>query len=209
MKKAVLLTLLLTALFLLVCLAFAMLHGGDLPYTLRDLLILILLAALAVALLSGITLIFGLLANGINTIHNRLLPDDPAPMRSLKKRLLIFALSLAVAFALYHGGIAILSLKPDDPAEYGSFTSKTAVSSDGRYSARQTAVRMDGAEEKIIRIDIHDNVTGELADSFFAERAFDFWGICWEEDTYNLWIQSGDVGVYCFEYTNGKWKKNN
>ena len=61
---------------------------------------------------------------------------------------------------------------------------------------------------KVIRIDIYDNDTGELADSFIADRAFDFWGICWEEGTYNLWIQSGDVGTYCYEEIDGKWEEN-
>lgn len=47
---------------------------------------------------------------------------------------------------------------------------------------------------------------GQLTDSFQPARASDFWGICWEHDTYNIWIQSGDIGVLCYSYEDGKWE---
>ena len=208
MKRAVQIILLLTVLFLLICLAFAMLYGGGLPGMLVNLLILLILAALAVSLVSGIALIYRLLTNGIHAIYNRLLPDNAKPLRPVKRHILIFVVSLAALFALYHGSIAIRSLKPDDPAQYGSFTSKTTTSSDSRYTARQKVVRPLGYEVEMVRVDVYDNNTGEMADSFITDRAFDFWGICWEEGSYNIWIQSGDIGVYCFEEIDGKWIKN-
>ena len=39
-------------------------------------------------------------------------------------------------------------------------------------------------------------------------RAEDFWGICWEKDSYNIWTQSADLGISCFEFQNGEWIEN-
>lgn len=47
--------------------------------------------------------------------------------------------------------------------------------------------------------------TGEPVDSFSPARASDFWGICWEKDTYTIWTQSADVGNHCYEYSDGAW----
>lgn len=49
---------------------------------------------------------------------------------------------------------------------------------------------------------LHD----EAVFSFTPARASDFWGICWETDTYNIWIQSGDIGVICYAYADGNWE---
>lgn len=42
-------------------------------------------------------------------------------------------------------------------------------------------------------------------DTFEPARAADFWGVCWESDTYDIWIQLGDIGVRCYHYDKGKW----
>lgn len=205
MKKTTLIILLLIALFLLINLVSTILYGGGWPSILLNLLTIIFLPTLAASFVSFIALICRLLANGIHAIHNRILPDNPKPFRPAKKRVLVFAVSLAVLFAIYHGGNAILSRIPDDPAEYGSFTSKTAVSSDGKYSARQIVTKPNGYRVKMVRVDIYDNETGELADSFLTERALDFWGVCWEDGTHNIWIQSGDIGVQCYAKDGVHW----
>lgn len=33
-------------------------------------------------------------------------------------------------------------------------------------------------------------------------------GICWENDTYNIWTQSADIGIYCYKYENGQWERD-
>ena len=60
----------------------------------------------------------------------------------------------------------------------------------------------------MIRIDIIDNESNEIVYSFEPVRKWDFWGICWERDNYNIWIDSGDVGIICYEYNGIEWIYN-
>ena len=55
------------------------------------------------------------------------------------------------------------------------------------------------------KVCIYETGTEEKVFEFYTERARDFWGICWESDTYNIWIQSGDTGVYCYRYEDERW----
>lgn len=89
--------------------------------------------------------------------------------------------------------------------EWGSFTAEDCYSYDGRYLAKQTVEINESVDIKYVKVDIFDTKSNELVDSFYAERAWDFWGICWESDSYNIWIQSGDTGTSCFVYQDGKW----
>ncbi|MDE5824678.1 MAG: hypothetical protein K2H91_08360, partial [Lachnospiraceae bacterium] len=80
--------------------------------------------------------------------------------------------------------------------EWGSFTPDDVESFDGKFVAKQVVERRSFSDTQSInyvRVDVFDNESGELADSFYAERAWDFWGICWEKDSYNIWTQSADV----------------
>ena len=91
------------------------------------------------------------------------------------------------------------------PEEYGSFSPDITYSYDEKYRAVQTLVKPKGAKVDFIEVRIYENESGEEAAAFLTERAFDFWGVCWENDSYNLWIQSGDIGTYCMEYEDGTW----
>ena len=91
------------------------------------------------------------------------------------------------------------------PSEYGSFSPDVTSSYDGRYSAVQTLEKPEGKAVNYIRVTIFDAETDAVADTFLTERAMDFWGVCWEPDSYNLWIQSGDVGTYCMCCEEGHW----
>lgn len=215
MKKTVKIILLIAALLLLAIPVLMLVNGPPWMDSFFDsatlVMVICMFAAACVALISKMVLVYRLLLNLFPFILNRLFPEDAKPLRPLKRPFLSFVISISLIFAIYWGANAFLSLKPsepDDPAKYGSFTSKTAVSSDGRYSAKQVVTRPHLDSVEMVRVDVYDNETGELVDSFLTERAWDFWGICWEEGTYNIWIQSGDVGVYCFEETNGEWEKN-
>lgn len=86
---------------------------------------------------------------------------------------------------------------------WGSFTSEKTFSHDDLYYAVQETEEVDGVPFVNVRIYSAD---GQLTDSFQPARASDFWGICWEHDTYNIWIQSGDIGVLCYSYEDGKWE---
>lgn len=89
--------------------------------------------------------------------------------------------------------------------DWGSFTPEKAFSYDQKYYAVQEVVERDDVHFINVEIYTADHV---LVDSFQPARAFDFWGICWEKDTYNIWIQSADIGVFCYSCDNEKWAVN-
>lgn len=87
-----------------------------------------------------------------------------------------------------------------DPQEWGSFSPNKTTSYDNKYYALQTV-----NENDYIVVTIYETETDEEVYSFSPARAYDFWGICWESDTYNIWIQSSDIGDYCYKYDNDTW----
>ena len=93
--------------------------------------------------------------------------------------------------------------------DYGSFTPEDVRSHDGRLTACQ---RVEGGfADRMTRqviVEIRDNETGEIVGSFSPARAWDFWGICWERDNYNIWVQSGDTGCHCYRYEDGVWERD-
>lgn len=93
---------------------------------------------------------------------------------------------------------------PSYSEEYCSFTPEDTYSYDGKLVAHQKVEK--GVDERNIIVEIKDSQTGELVGSFSPARAWDFWGICWENDSYNIWTQSGDIGVYCWRYQDGVWE---
>lgn len=93
---------------------------------------------------------------------------------------------------------------PSYSEEYGSFTPKDAYSYDGKLVAHQKVEK--GTDARRIVVEVKDSETGERIGSFSPARAWDFWGICWENDSYNIWTQSGDIGVYCWRYQDGVWE---
>ena len=60
----------------------------------------------------------------------------------------------------------------------------------------------------MIAVTVYDAGSGELIDDFSPARASDFWGICWEKDSYNIWTQSADIGTSCYSYQDGKWERS-
>ncbi|MBQ4075647.1 MAG: hypothetical protein IJD39_10665 [Clostridia bacterium] len=94
------------------------------------------------------------------------------------------------------------------PEYWGSFTNGPVISSDGLYRAEHTATKQDGSNVSAILVNVYDNNTNELLDSFYPARALDFWGICWEDGTHRIWIQSADIGIHCYELQNGRWVLN-
>ena len=91
---------------------------------------------------------------------------------------------------------------------WGSFTNGPVISSDGLYRAEHAAIKQDGSDVSVIQVNVYDNGKNELLDSFVPARAMDFWGICWEEGTHRIWIQSADIGIHCYEPQNGRWVLN-
>ncbi len=89
---------------------------------------------------------------------------------------------------------------------WGSFTAEKAYSYDQKYYAIQNSKEMD--DISFIEVVIY-NGKNEMVYTFTPARASDFWGICWEKDTYNIWIQSADIGIICYSYDNEMWTENN
>ena len=86
--------------------------------------------------------------------------------------------------------------------DYGSFTKKKTRSFDGEYFAK--CFDSDNGNKKIKIF----SMTGEEVASFTPCRARDFWGICWANDSYDLWVQSGDIGVVCYSKVGDEWVLN-
>ena len=117
----------------------------------------------------------------------------------MKKYLCIF-LSLLLITASFCG-----CNNQSSSAEWGSFTAEKTFSYDNQYYAVQEILERDNI--RFIDVKIY-SANNTLIYSFQPARANDFWGICWEKDSYNIWVQSGDVGVICYSYDNKEWTVN-
>ena len=91
---------------------------------------------------------------------------------------------------------------------WGSFTSHLTYSYDGKYYAVQEVDDTLGEGIRYIKVCIYETETDTLISYFYPARARDFWGICWENDTYNIWTQSADVGIYCYKYEDMQWERD-
>ena len=87
--------------------------------------------------------------------------------------------------------------------EWGSFTPYEAFSYDEKFYAVQTVKETEHTEQVVVSVYLTES--DELVFSFSPARAWDFWGICWESDSYNIWIQSGDIGTHCYAYEDDQW----
>ena len=86
---------------------------------------------------------------------------------------------------------------------YGSFTTETAFSYDRKYYAQ---AKKSG--DNII-VYVHTVGDNKIAGVFFPCRKVDFWGICWANDSYDLWVQSSDIGTVCYSRSDdGNWELN-
>lgn len=90
--------------------------------------------------------------------------------------------------------------------DWGSFTSEKTYSYDQRYYAEQKTIEID--DVRLVEISIY-NTEDEQVYSFVPARASDFFGMCWENDNYNIWIQSADIGVICYSCENEIWTEDN
>lgn len=88
------------------------------------------------------------------------------------------------------------------PARYGSFTLEKTYSYDNKYYAESVA----GSDEKIT-VNIY-NENGSKVYSFAPCWKNDFQGICWENDSYNIWVQFHHVNVTCYRQTGSSWMKD-
>ncbi len=108
---------------------------------------------------------------------------------------------IAIILALTIVSLAVYGCVNDTQKNsWGSFTNKKTESYDGKYYAAQTT------SEQVVKVTVYEKETDKEVYSFTPARSMDFWGICWESDSYNIWIQSGDIGVYCYKCADNKWE---
>lgn len=127
-------------------------------------------------------------------------------MTNRKKIILLY---LCIMFLLC--GCAIQSSETETTFDlWGSFTPDKTYSYDEKYYAVQEVKKEPYGDDYVsyIYVCIYETETDTLIFRFCPARAMDFWGICWENDTYNIWTQSGDIGVFCYKYEDMEWKRD-
>lgn len=88
--------------------------------------------------------------------------------------------------------------------DWGSFTPEKTHSYDEALYAVQSTQKSGGVT--YVEISVCSAENDEVLCTFIPARARDFRGVCWESDSYNLWIQSGDIGVVCYACEDGVWQ---
>ena len=86
--------------------------------------------------------------------------------------------------------------------KYGSFTPDRAYSYDKEYYAETLITN----SEKIT-LQIYNKQDIRIA-VIYPCREFNFRGICWEKDSYNLWVQSTVNGCVCYSKKGDEWVEN-
>ena len=111
------------------------------------------------------------------------------------RKILAVLLSIAAIFIMCSCTLVSASAPG---TEYGSFTIEKTSSYDGKYYAYMTQ------HDQMIVVNIYSEDDNEVF-TFEPCRKSDFWGICWENDSYNLWVQSGDIGIICYTMSDEVW----
>lgn len=125
----------------------------------------------------------------------------------MKNKIILAVGSIVLLSAL---SVLVLAVRADrgqaDRDWWGSFTAEKTYSYDGKYYALQTVEESNGIG--YITVTVYDSDTDSAAGEFCPARARDFWGICWENDTYNIWTQSADTGIFCYSYDGEGWVRD-
>lgn len=115
--------------------------------------------------------------------------------------------TLLLAVILCAGAVLPLSRAEDEDLFLGSFTTDKTYSCDLRFYALQTVEQVESYHEIVVTV--YETASDDPVFTFKPDRASDCWGICWERDSYDIWVQSGDTGTSCWEYLDGEWKRGN
>lgn len=82
---------------------------------------------------------------------------------------------------------------------YGSFNVEEAMSYDKKFTAKVLI------GSGMVTVQIIDNETDAIVSSFKPCGKGEFYGICWENDSYNLWVQTDTSLVICYSMKESKW----
>lgn len=86
--------------------------------------------------------------------------------------------------------------------EYGSFTCDKTYSFDGKYYV----VINESYGPFEIDVYSNDGYVNAITSQWFNKNAF--WGVCWENDSYNLWVQTKTGDTMCFSKNGDEWILN-
>lgn len=112
--------------------------------------------------------------------------------------------TLLLALILCAGIVWPFSRAEEQDLFFGSYSTDKTYSRDLKFYALQTEQQAESYQEIVVTV--YETASDTPVFSFTPGRASDHWGICWERDSYNIWVQSGDTGTSCWEYLDGEWK---
>jgi len=110
----------------------------------------------------------------------------------------LFVIDDEVYSIALRGGDEVEYMELMDTVKIPSFRMTKTYSYDKAYYA------LISKDEDMAVITIYTS-DGDIVNSFKPCRNADFWGICWENDSYDIWVQSGDIGVVCYSFNDGIW----
>ena len=114
--------------------------------------------------------------------------------------------TVLLAVILCAGAVLPESLAEEQEIFLGSFSTDKTYSGDLLFYALQTVEQTES--DRGIVVTVYETTSDTPVFSFRPDRASDHWGICWERDSYDIWVQSGDTGTSCWEYHDGEWKRS-
>lgn len=120
-------------------------------------------------------------------------------MNKLYKNLIsICVILITILFA------SCVSNDTNEEDSWGSFSAETK-----QYSYDDNYYSIQEIKDDMIYISVYSTSDDELVFDVEPCRAIDYWGMVWENDRYAIWIQSGDIGVFCYELEDDVWQLNN
>jgi len=98
-----------------------------------------------------------------------------------------------------------------DGPDNGSFTvgvPGTIFSDDGKLYAEQSLERDESIDVNIVNVTVYSAENDLPVYEFYTTGSMDFHGICFEPGSYNIWVQTTDMGVYCMRWEDSRWVKD-
>ena len=93
----------------------------------------------------------------------------------------------------------IADKEADRKTMYGSFNVEEAKSYDGKFTAKVLI------GSGMVTVQITDNETDSIVSSFKPCGKGQFYGICWENDSYRLWVQTDTSRFICYSMKESRW----
>jgi hypothetical protein len=87
--------------------------------------------------------------------------------------------------------------------DYGSFTLSKTYCYNEEYYAKTTSFKNDDGAQMTV-VDIYLATNDVIKCSIVTDAESEFWGFCWEKDSYNIWIQTSK-GISCYKKGNYEW----